>query len=326
MLDDLITQGSAFYKAGNYAEARKKAEEVLKIDPHNDVGWTLLYLCADATGNQRDEIKIVTQWHEAVPESRLALEKLTLLTIWSIGPISQRKKKALALVESYQSKFPDDLERYQYLRCNYELSHGNKIAAVKIAEDLGQDEAQTSEWLLFRGWINYRADRHGKAHTLASQAISLTPEEPLAWRLMAIAAFRELKFGQARRAAKTALSLDPTTIGMKTIKTASVFGWFPLFFFISFVLLVIYRIAGLLSLPGILKPLTTFAIAVILTHYTIKFVIFITSSWAFDSGAFFIGLAAIILGIVWLIVPDFFLAITEYDQEKKPNSIKLKKY
>ena len=326
MLDDILTQGSAFYKAGNYPEARKKADDVLKIAPHNDVGWTLLYLCTQATGNQRDEIKVATQWLAAVPNSQLALEKLTLLTIWSIGPISQRKKKAQALLESYQSKFPDDIETSQYLRCNYEFAHGSKTVALKIAQEIGQDESQTSALLLFRGWINYRADRHDKALTLASQAISLTPAEPQAWRLLAIAAFRELKFGQARRAANTALSLDPTAIGMKTIKRASIFGWFPLFFLISFVVLVIYRISGLLSLPGILKSLTMIAITVAITRYAIEFILFITSKWAFDSGAFFMGLAAIILGVAWLIIPDFFLAITEHDQEKKPNAIKLKKY
>ena len=326
MLDDMLTQGTAFYKAGNYPEARKKAEKVLEIDPHNDDGWTLLYLHTEATGNQRDEIKLVTQWLEAVPDSRLALEKLTLLAIWSQGAKWNKKKKVEAALESYQSKFPEDVETYQYLRCNYEVAHGSTAKAVQIAEAIGEGDVQVSPLLLFQGWINYRADRHAKALQLARQVIELTPEDPMAWRLLAIAAFRELKFSQARQAAKTALSLNPTARGMKTVKTASIFGWFPPFFFMSFVIFVIYRIASLVSLPGILKSLTTFAIAVILTRYIIKFVIFITSSWAFETGAFPIGLAAILLGVVWLIIPEFFLAIDENDQEKKPNAIKLKKY
>lgn len=324
MLDDILTQGVAFYEAGNYPEARKKADEVLKIDPHNDAGWTLLYLCVQATGSQRDEIKLVTQWLEAVPASPLALEKLTLLAIWSQGPKWNKKKKAEALLESYQSTFPEDVETYKNLRCNYEIAHGSTAKAIKILQEMGEGKTEASALLLLQGWVHYKADHHAKALSFASQAIDMTPEEAPAWRLMAISAFRLARFGKARRAAKMALSLDPTFAEMKTLKTISPFGWFPVFFLSTLIAMLIYRIAALIPFPGIYRWLTVYGIiavsTVLITLASIETNIF----EGFNIGPFSGPSVLFWLGAAWYVIPELLMTVDEHQRNASPKPVNLK--
>ena len=323
MAIDSLALGQAYLKGGNYSAAEQQAEKALAVSPENDTAWALLHSAVKKSKGRQAGRDLAEKWLEALPDSKEALYQLTIGTIY----LRKSRKKSQALLESYELKYPEAVNIIKLLRCSFEVTFGDGKTAIRLAREITADAKHLADFLVFEGMINCEAGCCREAYKLSKEAVRLAPEDPHAWRLLAVAAFREMRFNEARRAARNAQKLDPNLPSMQIIKTISIFGWFPLFALGSLISLVVLRFACVLNVKSfIIRSLLQIAGGYSITVYVLFPILRTVAAQLVKLGFPDLLLAMFIALAVWLFAPELLFHYSERDKSKKRASVKLKKY
>ncbi len=320
---DRVLLGQAYLDAGNFAAAEEEARIVLSETPDNDLAWAVLHSAVQNRAGRIEAQTVAEDWLARLPDSQRALYEL------ASGTISLRKDKerSRALVESYQATYPGAVVDCKLLTCLYEVVFGNKNAATEIAREIAEEHGDAAGGILvFEGLVNYEADCCRQAYRFGKGAVALVPNEPQAWRLLAISAFRELRFFEARRAAKNALAIEPTMDTMKIVKVCSAIGWFPLFVLGSLISLITMRFLCVVQVKGIARSLLGVGCSYLLAVYALVPIL----KWLAIQGVA-LGLPNLLwpmfaVVLSWMLIPELLFNYSESDRVKKPASVKLKDY
>ena len=322
MAIDSLALGQAYLKGGNYSAAEQQAEKALAVSPENDPAWALLHSAVKESKGRQAGRDLAEKWLEALPDSKEALYQLTIGTIY----LRKSRKKSQALLESYELKYPEAINIIKLLRCSFEVTFGDRKTAIRLAREITADDKHLADFLIFEGMVNCEAGCCREAYKISKEAVRLAPEDPHAWRLLAIAAFREMRFNEARRAARNAQKIDPNIPNMQIIKTISIFGWFPLFFLGSLIPLIALRVGCLLNVKAPVGSILQAASGYLVTVYVVFPILRAVAAGVSSLGlpnplwVMFAALAA------WLLIPELLFHYSESDKSKKRASVKLKKY
>ena len=321
-MSDPLILGRAYLDGGNYTAAKEQAEKALSLSPESDSAWALLHSSVKKSKGLKGGREIAEKWLKTLPDSKDALEQLTLDTIL----LRKDRNKSRSLLENYQLKYPDAKDEIKLQRCFFEVIFGDKNTATELAQEFTGGNKTLSGFLIFEGLINYEADCCREAYHFGRNAVRLAPEEPHAWRLLAISAFREMRFNEARRAALNAQKLDPTLPGMKIIKMISPLGWFPLFFLGSLISLITLRFACALKVKGAIRSILGIACSYVLTVYALLPILRVVAAQL--SGLGFPNLIWVMFSVLlaWLFIPEMLFNYSESDKHKTPSPTQLKKY
>lgn len=323
MADDPLILGQAYLKGGNYSAARAQAEKALAVSAQNNAAWSLLHGAVKQSSSRKAGHDLAEKWLEALPDSQEALYELAL------GTISLRKsrEKSQSLVESYQLKYPEAIRTIKIMRCSFELTFGDKKIATRLAREIAGDNKNLADFLIFEGMVNCEAGCCREAYKLGKDAVRLAPENARAWRLLAVAAFREMRFNEARRAAANAQEIDPNIPSMQIIKTIALFGWFPLFALGSLLALIALRCACVFSVKSfIIRSALQIICAYTVTAHVLFPILQAVAVQLVKLGLPDLLLTMFIALALWLIVPELLFHYSERDKAKKRASVKLKKY
>lgn len=322
MAIDSLALGQAYLKGGNYSAAEQQAEKALAVSPENDTAWALLHSAVKKSKGRQAGRDLAEKWLEALPDSKEALYQLTMGTIY----LRKSRKKSQALLESYELKYPEAINIIKLLRCSFEVTFGDGKTAIRLAREITADDKHLADFLIFEGMINCEAGCCREAYKLSKEAVRLAPEDPHAWRLLAVAAFREMRFNEARRAARNAQKIDPNLPSMQIIKTISIFGWFPLFFLGSLISLIALRVGCVLNVKAPVSSILQAAGGYLVTVYVVFPILRAAAAGLSSLGLpnplwlMFAALAA------WMLIPELLFHYSERDKSKKRASVKLKKY
>lgn len=323
MAGDPLILGQAYLKGGNYSAARAQAEKALAVSAQNDTAWALLHSAVKQLNGRKAGRDLAEKWLEALPDSQEALYELALGTI----SLRKNRKKSQSLVESYQLKYPEAISTIKIMRCSFELTFGDKKIATRLAREISGGHKTLANFLIFEGMVNCEANCCREAYKLGKDAVRLAPENARAWRLLAVAAFREMRFNEARRAAANAQKIDPNIPSMQIIKTIAPFGWFPLFALGSLLSLIALRCACVFDVKSFIIRSALQIICV----YTVTAHVLFPILQAVAVQLVKLGLPDLLLAMfialaMWLIVPELLFHYSERDKAKKRASVKLKKY
>ena len=323
MAGDPLILGQAYLEGGNYSAAKAQAEKALAVSAQNDAAWALLHRAVKQSNGRKAGRDLAEKWLEALPDSQEALYQLAL------GTISLRKsrKKSQSLVDSYQLKYPEAVSKIKFMRCSFELTFGDKKIATRLAREITGGDKALADFLIFEGMVNCEAGCCREAYKLGKDAVRLAPENARAWRLLAVAAFREMRFNEARRAAANAQKIDPNIPSMQIIKTIALFGWFPLFALGSLLSLIALRLACILNVKSlIIRSALQIICAYTVTAHVLFPILQAVALQLVKLGLPDLLLAMFIALVLWLMGPELLFYYSERDKAKKRAAVKLKKY
>ena len=323
MAGDPLILGQAYLKGGNYSAAKAQAEKALAVSAQNDTAWALLHDAVKQLNGRKAARDLAEKWLEALPDSQEALYELALDTI----SLRKNRKKSQSLVDSYQLKYPEAVSTIKLMRCSFELTFGDKKIATRLAQEITGGDKTLTNFLIFEGMVNCEAGCCRKAYKLGKDAVRLAPENARAWRLLAVAAFREMRFNEARRAAANAQKIDPNIPSMQIIKTIAPFGWFPLFALGSLLSMIALRFACILNV----KNFIICSALQIICAYTVTAHVLFPILQAVALQLVKLGLPDLLLAmfialVLWLMGPELLFYYSERDKAKKRAAVKLKKY
>ena len=323
MAGDPLILGQAYLKGGNYSAAKAQAEKALAVSAQNDTAWALLHDAVKQLNGRKAARDLAEKWLKALPDSQEALYELALDTI----SLRKNRKKSQSLVDSYQLKYPEAVSTIKLMRCSFELTFGDKKIATRLAQEITGGDKTLTNFLIFEGMVNCEAGCCRKAYKLGKDAVRLAPENARAWRLLAVAAFREMRFNEARRAAANAQKIDPNIPSMQIIKTIAPFGWFPLFALGSLLSMIALRFACILNV----KNFIICSALQIICAYTVTAHVLFPILQAVALQLVKLGLPDLLLAmfialVLWLMGPELLFYYSERDKAKKRAAVKLKKY
>lgn len=225
-----IMAGEQLLSAGNVSGARKVAEKVLAGSPQHDGALGLLHDCLRETHDYEAARKLAEQWLGHSPACLPAHKALIMSCLDSEDQKAARRALAVC-----QQAFPNETFYYRLIEGLLDLRFGNGKAASRIFAELGREHPGLADMLFIQGVTAYKRDRLFAARRVLQEAVALNPQMAAAWRILAFTAFHVMRFGQCRKAARIALSLDPTLKELRILIWLAWIVYFPPFFLTSII-------------------------------------------------------------------------------------------
>ncbi len=294
-----ILTGAQLLNAGNVSGAKRLAENILAASPQHDGALGLMHDCLQAERDYSAARKLAEQWLAHSPDC-LEAHKALILSFMD----SEDKKGAHHALTVCQQAFPHETAYHKLIEGVLDLRFGNGKAASRIFAELGCEYPNLADMLFIQGATAFKRDRLFTARRLLQEAVALNPQLAAAWRQLAFTAFHILHFGQCRKAARIALSLDPTLRELRILNWLAWVVYFPPFYITAILssayfclseylgkiagqiggILVGYFLFGPLLVKGIRLFNTTFG-----THISYYWIIVAVFGWlAVEFGAFWL--------------------------------------
>lgn len=320
--EKIIHAGRRYFNAGNYDAARNMAQEAMRHAPQNEVAWKLMHDCIKEKSLRTESLAFAEKWFEAMPDSKLAFRAVLSETLG----LRKNKKKSKALFDAYVSRYPNDYHYILVCEMIYEMCFGSRKKAMELSDKLVSEFPNDVGFIVMQAIASYEAERCWEAFALAKKALSISPDDVSALRILAFSAFREMHFSEARKAAIRGLKLEPDLKIFHTIKNISLFGYFPIFWIGSLMVLLGGRVSGKLQLPTVWRRITNFITTGCMTYFgVVPIVQKLAIAFAeFGISGMYQWLGIGVIG--WLIIPEILLSKNQNNARKKVSSVKLKDY
>ncbi len=220
-----ILAGEQLLNAGNVSGARKIAEKILAGSPQHDGALALLHECLEEDRDFAAARKLAEQWLEHSPAC-LPAHKALIRSSMNLED-AKTARRALAVC---QQAFPQETFYSKLIEGVLDLRFGNGKTASRIFSELGSEHPGLTDMLFMQGATAYKRDRLFTARRVLQEVVKQNPQAVAAWRLLAFTAFHLMCFGQCRKAARFALTLDPTLYELRILIVLAWIVYFPPFF------------------------------------------------------------------------------------------------
>tara|TARA_B100001989_G_C24539123_1_gene466463 strand:- start:887 stop:1834 length:948 start_codon:yes stop_codon:yes gene_type:complete len=224
-----IIHGNQLLQAGNIKSAEEIAQKALAKNPLDNEAWELSFDCMMARQEYKAARDKVEQWLALDPGVIAAHECFIQACLYL-----KDKQACAKAIDTMKSSFPTAIFRIKIYEALYDVHFSNGKKARGIFEELSKEHPDIHAFVKLQADTAYKRDQLFKAFRLYREAIKMDPMHASTWRMYSFDAFHIMRYGEARKAARKALELDPKMTELKLLIRISWLVYFPLFYVSSF--------------------------------------------------------------------------------------------
>ncbi|MGH1403929.1 MAG: tetratricopeptide repeat protein [Alphaproteobacteria bacterium] len=223
-----VLSGRHLLNAGNIHAAAEVAQRALSVNPTDCDALELRFDCLFYQKDYKAAREKAEAWLEHDPGVLKAHECL----IQALFCLKDKKASRQA-VDVLKSGFPLALLQHKLYDALYDVHFSNGKAARKILEELSKEYPEAYALVRLQADAAFQRDQMFMGYRLYREAIKMEPTDALTWRMYAVNAYHLMRYGEARKAARKALELDPSLVEMKLIIRLSWLVYVPVFYLAS---------------------------------------------------------------------------------------------
>jgi len=224
-----IILGQQQLRAGNVRAAEKLAIRALSENPKNEAALDLRFDCFIFDGDYQSAKKLAEEWMDLDSANIKAYECLFQAELYL-----KNKKACENLLGNIKASFPTKTLSIKIREALYDLVFLKGKKARVIFKELSEEYPDIGVFLKLQADTAFKRDQLFTAHRLYREAIQMDPTCAETWYMYSINSFHTMRYGEARKAARQALQLDPKREKIKAIIMLSWIVYIPIFYFASF--------------------------------------------------------------------------------------------